>query len=186
MSHRAGGVVVAHPLFQAGGGGSTPTPALRFERIGLSLANELLVMNHYLGKSGQSSVCFGGFIGDALVCCQVWRHPAARMLPQDGSWLELCRWCMTSHAGKNAGSRMMGWVVRQIRREFTDVKTLVSYSDPGHGHRGSIYKASGWLNRPTHHEERFKANGVGYPSGHGSWNKETVQGPKQRWCIEID
>ena len=182
---RAGDVVDAYPLFQAGGGGSTPTSALWFEKIGLRLANELLSRSHYLGPSVNSKVCYGGFVGTRLVCCQVWRSPAARMLPQDGSWLELCRWCLTPAAGKNAGSKMMRWVRSQIAQEMPQVGVLVSYSDPVHGHNGALYRASGWSNRPTHHEERWRKTGVGYPSGHGNWGTEKRQSPKQRWCIEI-
>ena len=44
-------------------------------------------------------------VDDVMVACQVWRWPTARMLPSDGSWLELSRWCLTADAGRNAGSR---------------------------------------------------------------------------------
>jgi len=182
---RDGDVVDAYPLFRAGGGGSTPTPSLWFEPISLRLANELLAKAHYLGPAMNSKGCYGGFLGTALVCCQVWRSPSARMLPQDGTWLELCRWCLTTAAGKNAGSRMMRWVRKRISLSMPHVSTLVSYSDPAHGHTGALYRASGWLNRPTHHERRWAVDGVGYASGHGTWGTERRQSPKQRWCISL-
>ena len=175
----------AYPLFRAGRGGSTPTPSLWFEDIPLRLANELLAKAHYLGTVRNAQSCYGGFVGDMLTCVQVWRHPSARMLPQDGTWLELCRWCLTPAAGKNAGSCMMRWARRQIARSRPLVTTLVSYSDPVHGHRGSLYRASGWQSRPTHHELRYLADGKGYASGHGTWGTEKRQTPKQRWCLEI-
>ena len=151
----------------------------------MKTGNELLRKAHYLGPVRNFRVCYGGFVGDLLVCVQVWRHPSARMLPQDGSWLELCRWCLTPAAGKNAGSVMMSWARRQIRRTMPLVTTLVSYSDPVHGHRGSLYKACGWHSRPTHHELRFLVDGKGYASGHGNWGTDKTQTPKQRWCVEI-
>ena len=186
MEIRGGDVVEAYPLFRAGRGGSTPTPSLWFEDIPLRLANELLAKAHYLGTVRNAQSCFGGFVGDMLTCVQVWRHPSARMLPQDGTWLELCRWCLTPTAGKNAGSCMMRWARRQIARTRPLVTTLVSYSDPVHGHRGSLYRASGWQSRPTHHELRYLSDGKGYASGHGTWGTEKRQTPKQRWCLEIN
>lgn len=50
---------------------------------------------------------------------------------------------------------------------------------------GSLYKASGWQYAPTHHGERYDANGKGYPSGHGSWDGVTQQSPKHRWIYEL-
>lgn len=61
-----------------------------------------------------------------------------------------------------------------------DVLVGVSYSDPTH-HTGGVYRASGWAEALTHHGERYRANGIGYPSGHGSWDGVTTQAPKIRW-----
>lgn len=122
---------------------------------------------------------------DVLVACQVYRQPTARMLPSDGTWLELSRWCLTLGAGENAGSKMMGWARRRIRAKFPTVTTLVSYSDPTHGHTGVLYRASGWTYTPSHHGKRFDATGEGYPSGHGSWNGVDVSTPKHRWTTQI-
>lgn len=183
--NRASVVQVARLPFQAGDGGASPTSALHFETATAREVNPLLAAAHYLGPMDAARVCFAGWCDDALVACMIWRWPSARMLPADGSWLELSRWCLTPEAGKNAGSRMMGWVRRWLRREMPAVRTLVSYSDPAQGHTGALYRASGWTYRPTHHGERFDANGVGYPSGHGSWHGVTVQAPKHRWMLDL-
>jgi hypothetical protein len=172
---------VARLPFQVGGGGASPTPRLHFTTATASEVNPLLASEHYLGTIPSGRVSFAGWVDDELVACQVYRWPTARMLPSDGSWLELSRWCLTPTAGKNAGSRMMRWVVRWLRTNAPGVSTLVSYSDPVHGHTGALYKASGWMYAPTHHGSRFDANGVGYPSGHGSWDGQTIQTPKHRW-----
>lgn len=178
-------VQVVRLPFQGGNGGANPTPALHFEEASRLEVNVLLAQQHYLGPVKSSKFCFAGWMDDTLVACQVWRWPSARMLPSDGSWLELTRWCLTPDAGKNAGSKMMGWVRRWLRKNAPEVTTLVSYSDPVHGHTGGLYKASGWTYTPTHHGLRYDANGVGYPSGHGSWDGVTKMTPKHRWTYDL-
>lgn len=185
MSHAVVVQQVARLPFPAEGGGSSPTPRLQFERVAVAETAPLLSTHHYLGPVNGGRFAFAGWVDDVMVACQVYRHPTARMLAQDGSWLELSRWCLTSGAGKNAGSRMMRWVAGQLRRNAPEVRMLVSYSDPIHGHTGSLYRASGWVASPTHHTDRFHANGVGYPSGHGSWDGETRQSPKERWTFQL-
>jgi hypothetical protein len=172
--------------FQAEGGGATPTPRLHFTSATVAEVNPLLAARHYLGVAKSARICFAGWVDDVLVAAMVWRWPTARMLPSDGSWLELSRWCLTDEAGKNAGSRMMGWVVRWLRRNMPAVTTLVSYSDPVHGHTGTLYKACGWQYEPTHHGLRYDADGHGYPSGHGSWDGVRQQSPKHRWLYEVE
>lgn len=182
---RAVVVQVARLPFPAGDGGETPTPRLHLTPATVQEVNPLLASAHYLGAAQSARICFAGFVDDVMVACQVWRWPTARMLPADGSWLELSRWCLTPAAGDNAGSRMMGWVRRYIRRHMPSVRVLVSYSDPVHGHTGTLYKACGWKYDPTHHGRRYDADGVGYASGHGSWNGVDRQSPKHRWTMEV-
>ena len=171
---------VARLPFPAGDGGSSPTPRLHFTTATPQEVNPLLAAEHYLGAVRSARVCFAGWVDDEMVAVQVWRWPTARMLPADGSVFELSRWCLTPDAGQNSGSRMMAWAVRWIRRNYPAVERLISYSDPTR-HSGGIYRACGWSESLTHHGERFKANGVGYPSGHGSWDGKTREAPKIRW-----
>jgi hypothetical protein len=145
----------------------------------------LLSSYHYLGPVNGCRHGFAAWRDDVMVACMAWRHPTARMLPSDGSWLELSRWCLTPDAGRNAGSRMMAWVARWVRRNAPTVAVGVSYSDPVHGHTGALYKSSGWSYEPTHHGARYDANGVGYPSGHGSWNGRDMATPKHRWLYHF-
>lgn len=156
------------------------TPAedgVRWARGTLLDANVLLDQQHYLGPSRQQGVRFV-FIGwkhGVPVAAQVWRLPTSRKLPGDGSWLELSRWCLTDSAGRYAGSRMNAWVVRWFRKH-TWVTTLVSYSDPSVGHTGALYKACGWIWKPTW--MRIKPP----PSAGGSWDGVTVEAVKDRWA----
>jgi hypothetical protein len=176
---------VARLPFQAGDGGTNPTLRLHVTTATVAEVNPLLGSHHYLGPVTAARYCFAGWSDDLLVACQVWRWPTARMLPSDGSWLELSRWCMSPSAPKNAGSMMMSFVRKWLRRNAIGVRVLVSYSDPSYGHTGALYKASGWAYNPTHHGQRYDVTGVGYPSGHGSWDGATVQSPKHRWTMEV-
>lgn len=171
--------------FQADGGGANPTPRLHFTTATKIEVNALLSTSHYLGPVNALRYGFAGWIDDTLVAAMVWRWPTARMLPSDGTWLELSRWCLTDQAGKNAGSKMMSWCVRWLRHNAPNVTTLVSYSDPVHGHTGALYKACNWEYRPTHIGRRFDIDGIGFPSGNGSWNGRDKQTPKHRWVYEL-
>lgn len=154
--------------------------AVAWERATVDDVNLLLATRHYLGEVGGAvRFVFAGVRGSETVAAQVWKLPTSRHLPGDGSWLELSRWCLTPEAGTNAGSRMHGWVTRQLRELAPEVTTLVSYSDPSAGHTGALYRACNWRWRPTW--MRLAPP----PSGHGSWDGITSQGVKDRWIFEL-
>ena len=144
-------------------------------------ANPLLTRHHYLGpiKAGGSALIWIGTRGGSVVAAQVWRRPTARNLPADGSWLELSRWCLTPDAGPSAGSRQHKYAARIIRDRFPAVTTLVSYSDPSHGHTGALYRACNWQWAPTWHRLRTP------PSGNGAWVTGEAQAVKDRWVFPL-
>lgn len=143
--------------------------------------NPLLAAEHYLGPltSGGHTLVIGGRKSGATVAAQVWRRPTSRRLPADGTWLELSRWCLTPEAGENAGSRMHRYAVRLIKEHLPNVTTLVSYSDPGHGHDGALYRACNWQWRPTWLRLRPP------PGGHGAWVPDEPQSIKDRWVFAV-
>lgn len=145
-------------------------------------ANYLLARHHYLGplRSGARLTVIGSRAGE-LVAAMMWRSPTSRRLPNDGSWLELSRWCLTAGAGENAGSRMHRWSLRLIREHLPEATTLVSYSDPAHGHTGALYRACNWRWAPTWHRLRPP------PTGSGDWGTGR-QEVKDRWvfCVKPD
>ncbi len=165
---------------------SLPLPFIHeeVEPVPLAVANLVLAKFHYLGPIRAGRYVLGHHQRGELVQVQVWRWPTARLLPSDGSMLELSRWCITPMADKNAGSWFMSRAVRWLRRNAPQVMQLVSYSELGR-HTGSLYRACNWQPWPTHHAERFNADGVGYPSGHGSWDGMRVEAPKMRWRYEV-
>lgn len=147
-------------------------------RIGAAWeANDLLARHHYLGPlaSGARLTIIGEHDGEP-VAALMWRAPTSRHLPAD--WLELSRWCLTPAAGPNAGSRSHRMSLKLIREHLPETSTLVSYSDPGHGHTGALYRACNWQWAPTWMRLRPP------PTGHGDWGSGP-QGVKDRWVFPI-
>jgi hypothetical protein len=144
----------------------------------LTEANDLLRRAHYLGPlySGGAELVVAGRRDGEIVACQVWRRPTAWMLPNDGAWLELSRWCLTPAAGPNAGSRCHRASVPLLRDR--GARTLVSYSDPSAGHTGALYRACNWLWAPTWHRLRPP------PTGQGDWGTGR-QEVKDRWAFHV-
>lgn len=126
---------------------------------------------HYLGATGR------GFGWSDEYGVLVLAKPTSRRLPQDGTWLELVRWCLTGE--RNGGSRQWSRVVRYLRAERPEVTTVISYSDPSAGHTGALYKACGFKWCPTWHRLYPP------PTGNGSWSDGAAQSVKDRWVYEL-
>ena len=127
--------------------------------------------NHYLGATGR------GFAWSDEHGVLVLAKPTSRRLPQDGTWLELVRWCLTGE--RNAGSRQWAVVSRWLRAERPEVTTVISYSDPSVGHTGALYKACNWKWCPTWHRLRPP------PTGNGSWQRGKQSSVKDRWVFAL-
>lgn len=154
----------------------------------LGEANALLREHHYLGPQRRALVVvLGRDDAGAVVAAQVWGKPTSRRLPSDGSWLELSRWCLTPGAGDYAGSRMHAASTRLLRLERSwnratgavAYTTLVSYSDPSHGHTGALYRSCNWRWCPTWLRLRPP------PTGNGAWSGSDVKAVKDRWIFPL-
>lgn len=152
------------------GAGVTPSSPLQFWVSSKSIA-AYLTAHHYLGPVAR------GFAWSDEWGALVLAKPTARRLPQDGTWLELVRWCLAGH--KNGGSRQWKRCARSLRREHPQVTTIVSYSDPSQGHTGALYKAAGWYWVPTWLRLRPP------PTGNGNWGGKGTQSVKDRWVYPI-
>ena len=148
-----GGVAEAWPATQRAGGGAIPTPALQsltVRPISHRAAKELLVRNHYLHTMpGGTQMTFGVFLGQRLlgaIALGVGPFNAYRLVegasPTD--CLTLSRLWLSEELPKNSESRVLGVVMRSLRRH-TNLKFLLSYADPTQGHLGTIYQATGWI-----------------------------------------
>ena len=126
---------------------------------------------HYLGTTGR------GFAWSDEFGVLVLAKPTSRRLPQDGTWLELVRWCLV---GIHNGGSMQWKRVRRVLPEMAPaVTTIVSYSDPSQGHTGSLYRSCNWKWAPTWHRLRPP------PTGNGSWKNGKSESVKDRWVCEI-
>lgn len=175
----ADGVREAHPLFQAEGSGSPPTSALdlRFVIVDLNTAKSLNRIWHsrfpdYGG--GGSRLCHAAEFNGTYYAVAIWTNPSAAKLPQR-SWLMLKRWAIADDAPEQTASRMMMWMVRNIRKLLPEVTTLVSYSDPD-AHDGAIYKACNWDEGETTKRSR----------GGKQWrNRERAKHTVNNLCVRV-
>lgn len=180
---RAGDVRVAYPLFQAEGGGSIPTSALqlRFEVID-RYTMEALNRKWHSRLPRLSTACpcpayYGAEFDGIWYAVAAWSHPISPQVDQ--TWMELRRFAIAEDAPKNTASRMLSWMVRDIRKRFPAVPRLVSYQDTA-VHAGTIYKASGW-------------ECCGVVSNNSGWSGKSTRyrrpdvttTPKQRWELGL-
>jgi hypothetical protein len=154
VTDRAGGVRVAYPLFQAGGGGSTPTSALQLRlcEIALDTARALNQLWHSVLPAfpapgyfaSRRRVCFAAEYDGLWYAVAVWTSPVAANRLRDASGcLELRRLAIAPDAPCNTASRLLGVMARLIRRKFPEVSRLLSYQAVD-VHDGTIYRAAGW------------------------------------------
>ena len=181
MNIRADGVRVAWPLFQEAGSGSTPTSALalRFGLLNKTDARKLVKLWHsrlpiILPGNMQGAICYGAEFCGSWYAAAVWTNPVARLLPQQ-TWMELRRFAIAPDAPRNTASRMLAWMVRDLKKRKPHIERVISYQDK-EVHTGAIYKAAGWIrgitteprSRPWKHGGRIR-------------NQEQSRAHKQRW-----
>lgn len=157
----AGSVQAARPATRRAGGGATPTPALRDARtlrprdilvrpVPHSVARAICERHHYLHSyPGGGVLDFGVFAGSALLGVLVLGVGPSNIhrLFRDarrGEVLCLARLWLDDRLGRNSESRVLGIVLRALRRSQSRIKALVAYGDPGAGHSGVIYRAAGF------------------------------------------
>ena len=115
-----------------------------------STIGPLIVNHHYLHN--MPVVCWrtfgvyaGGELAGGIVFTPGPRHGFRAL---DGSRPQqvatLARLWLHDDLPKNAESRVLGIVLRELRRDGC-WKLVLSYADPAAGHLGTIYQAGGWL-----------------------------------------
>src|ERR671919_1526863 len=140
-------------LHQGTGAGSTPSAALqqlKVKPVPLVIARRLIEREHYLHSlPGGTRLAFGVFITGSLLGAMTFGvGPTNAYLLAEGvkpdECLTLTRLWLSDALPRNSESRVLGIVLRNLKHH-TRLKFLVSYADPGQGHLGTIYQASGWL-----------------------------------------
>ena len=149
----AGGVTDSTAPFQGAGPGSIPRAALQHllvHPIPVPAARQLIERNHYLqGLPGGTHLTFGVFNGSNLVGAislgaGPFNAPSLVERATAGDCLTLTRLWLADELPPNSESRVLGMVIRALRRH-TALKFLLTYADPVQEHVGTIYQATNWL-----------------------------------------
>ncbi len=185
MNMRGDCIEVVHPLFPEEGDGSIPISPLQlhFETCQLSDACNLVRFWHSrlpIIAEGNAKmypwVAYWATFANRVYATAIWSQPVARMLNGRG-WIELRRMAISDLAPKNTASRMLGWMVKDIRKRFPELTKCISYQDT-EVHTGTIYKASGWVQTQINRD--------------GGWDRPNrfrkqaqSDAPKLRWEKEL-
>ncbi len=196
-------------------GGASPTPTLPTPKALIvrpappGVVRPLIVEHHYLHSMPCAAWrCFGVFAGADLVGAMVFTAGARQghralvgASPQQVA--TLARLWLRDEIPKNAESRVIGVVLRLLRRDGR-WKLLLSYADPAAGHVGTIYQATGWLylgqgvppsyvdlgdGRALHPRtvyDRLGSNAVGHLRRTGIPARRAVVSGKHRYAYVLD
>jgi len=122
------------------------------------------------------SVCYAAYFNNIYYGVAIWTSPVARSLPQN--ILELRRLALSEDCPKNSASYFIGKMTKKIKKDFKEVKKLISYQDMSK-HCGTIYKASNWYID-------------GHVLGNRDWsdsrkrNKTQTKANKIRWSYDLE
>lgn len=168
-------IEAVHPLFQAGGGGSSPTSPLQLHvgPIDKSLFKALNRRWHSrLPECGNvfGGLCFGAEYDGIIHAVAYWSTPISYH-HDDGATIELRRMALGPNAPKNTPSRFLRVMTMLLKKRRPDVWRLISYHDPA-VHIGTIYAAAGWSCEGAHAQV-----GWSYRTG----RPEQAPGDKVRW-----
>jgi|DEB0MinimDraft_6_1074348.scaffolds.fasta_scaffold50234_2 hypothetical protein len=132
---------------------TTDLTTMQTRRINYQTAKAIIEPNHYLGKLGSTVVAFGCFIDNEIagaltfgtipgpnakgICGEEHKHKV---------W-ELTRLYIHDWVGRNAESRFMGEVFKQLKPIAMQKGgiILISYADTAANHVGVIYQATNWF-----------------------------------------
>lgn len=129
----------------------------KIQKISSTIANEMVVKNHYLHRKAQASFAFGLyeingdnnglFLSDKLVGCIIYGLPASPNVCRGicgaeyfKDVIELTRLWIDDSVGKNAESFLIGNTIKMLGK-----KIIISYSEPNFGHVGTVYQATNWI-----------------------------------------
>lgn len=146
--------MIEQDLFQSQNGGSIPTSPLQLyvrEVTDKATMKNFLKKWHYLGEQDFIfSIAYGAYYEYNLVGIIIF-HPPSAIETVKGLFghtdqrgiFEIGRLAMTDACPKNSESRFIAIAIKLMRKKI-DVKAIITYADSGVGHKGIIYKASGF------------------------------------------
>ena len=129
-------------------------------KIDKSSAEEMIVKYHYSHKWSLCQIAYGVFyitdkqsqffdsIEEKLIGCIVYGQPVGRSAAESISKLisvyevfELTRLFIHDGYGKNIESYSISKSLELLKRDFPNIKAIISYADGEQGHKGTIYQA---------------------------------------------
>jgi AraC-like DNA-binding protein len=121
------------------------------KEISDSDAKLFIAKYHYFGRIGRNSTKYGAYINNILIAictfANITRNETATRLKLKSRQLrELTRFCIhPSYQKRNLATWFLSRCIKLIKIKFSELITLVSFSDKTYNHTGIIYKASNWI-----------------------------------------
>lgn len=151
--------------------GSGPNPraalqTLRVAPVSMTVARDVLKREHYLHSfPGGTKLSFGVYLEQSLegvVTFGAGPCQAYRLVDGAGrqDCLGLTRFWLSDGLPPNSASSVLGFLIRRLRKH-SNLKFLITYADPGAGHTGTIYRATGWIYTGTSTATPFYDVGLG-------------------------
>lgn len=125
-----------------------------------SIAEEMIVKNHYSHKWSLCQVAYGVFYitdiesaffdakEEKFIGCMVFGQPVGRSAAESVSSkisvtevFELTRLFIHDGYGKNIESYCLMKAIQFLKRDFPEIKAIITYADGEQGHKGTIYQA---------------------------------------------
>lgn len=175
-------------LFQAIGDGSIPISPLQLELKVIPKTTAKLCYRrwHYLGRNDfLSSISFGVFANGRLWGAITFHQPSSVQTvkgifgnTEQHEVFEIGRFALSDSLPKNSESRVIGVGIRFLCK-LKKVKAVITYADSAVGHKGIIYKATGFqylgLTAP---KKDFFVNGIKQERGktrgkNGEWKERS-------------
>ena len=115
--------------------------------IPFNLAKNIIIKHHYSHAFPSAEICLGFYVDKKLNAVVIYGKSATSKMADSlpGKYLELVRLFSFDWAGKNMESYCISQSIKFIKKNYPDVKVLVSFADPEQGHSGTIYQATNWL-----------------------------------------
>lgn len=127
----------------------SPRDIYEIRQIESSVAQSMVVENHYLHRRAQAMFCYGLFEGEQIIGCIIWGKPASPWpcrgicgREEENHVLELTRLWISDTSVKNAESFLISGSMKMLPIEY-DI--LLSYAEIGAGHVGTVYQATNWM-----------------------------------------
>jgi len=126
---------------------------IRVSPLTAASARDFVRRWHYSGKPyPKSRLHLGAFMGDRLIGVMQFGDPLDRRkvlgLVSGTKWhdmIELNRMAMVDDTPKNAESRFISVAMRLIRKEYSNIEWVLSFSDACQCGDGTIYRAAGFV-----------------------------------------